>query len=164
MHLGAGWFRSFAMSGLVAVCVGCGSYATFLATNTPPRPMTPRTPESVELITAGPPQRPFVEVGTIDARQRSVYSLDSSQDVLIKVRQSAAEVGCDAVLVTGSNNDLVATSSSVGANVKVLQGFHAACLMYKDAPAAPPAAAAPPPAAPAAAAPPPAAPPAATAQ
>jgi hypothetical protein len=61
--------------------------------NTPPHAMSPRSPDSVEVFTAGPPARARVDVAVIHV---------NSMDPLGDMRQRAADLGCDGlVLVHG---------------------------------------------------------------
>lgn len=113
---------------------GCGTRAFFYPTNIPPRPMSPRTVESVQLLTTAA-QQPYVEVGRIEATQvSSNWSTGGSEAILATARQRGAEVGCDAVLVTGRHDRRGSTQVSSA----VLEGFDATCIVYKDPSVSPP--------------------------
>jgi hypothetical protein len=64
----------------------------FEATNASPRPLVARTSESVDVYTQSQPTRPFVEVGTWE-------DAGSYGGQLERIRDEAAVVGCDGVLV-----------------------------------------------------------------
>jgi uncharacterized lipoprotein YajG len=49
-----------------AVIASCGTTTSTVLTNTPPRPTTPPSPASVDVLTVAPDNRPFVEIAVID--------------------------------------------------------------------------------------------------
>jgi hypothetical protein len=59
--------------------------------------MVPRSAAAVELFTSGPPQRPHADIALLEAtpspRENDVPSL------LARMRETAAQMGCDAVVV-----------------------------------------------------------------
>lgn len=119
---------------------GCGTRVSFTPTNTPPRAMTPRSPDSVQIFTTQSPDRPYVEVGVIEAQQASAYSTADETEVVAKLRESAAKQGCDALIITGSADKVVGsgyTSNGSGtSSVTTLRGFRGTCILFKDATAA----------------------------
>ena len=74
--------------------------------NQTPRPLTSRSPESVEVFTTKLPTRPYVEVSLIQAER-----VDASRH-LAAMRKKAARIGCDAIVLNslGSNTTVSATS------------------------------------------------------
>jgi hypothetical protein len=86
---------------LLLVGTGCVTHQVKLTpTNSSPVTLRSRTPASVEVFTATPPPLPFVEVAVITSN----YG-DSATDS-DKIRVSAANYGCDAVVFRqlGSTN------------------------------------------------------------
>ena len=77
---------------------GCGADIAYTATNSPPHPLVARTPEQVEIHRIAPNDRAFVEVGTLDETGYWGGGTDRA-DALI--RQRAAEIGCDAIVIQG---------------------------------------------------------------
>lgn len=75
--------------------------ATFTKTNRPPRPMRARSVESVELLTTGVPTRAYTEVGMIRAEANG---RDGMSDAITAMREKAAAVGCDGVIVTSTGS------------------------------------------------------------
>jgi hypothetical protein len=152
---------TFVVLGAAAALAGCGTNIDYIPLNTPPHPMPPRSPESVELFTTSPPQRPYVEVGAIESQQQSM-STDNVEDIYAKMRIAAADRGCDGLVIVASNDSTQVSGSTTHGNGSVssrtLKGYRATCIVFTDAPPSAPATA---PAAPAAA-PPPVAPPAPT--
>jgi hypothetical protein len=104
--------------GLVATAgfcsVGCAP-GNMTPLNDPPHALTPRSPEQVEMFMTGRPTRPYAEVALIDGAHLP----------MARVRECAAQLGCDALYV-----DVAAK--------RFQQGI---CLVFTDvaAPAAPPA-------------------------
>jgi hypothetical protein len=154
--------RSLAAVALLAAAA-CGTTTQVVATNRSPRPLAPRSPGEVDVYTTSPPARPFVEVAIIQARQSSQYSADTMPEIINAMRQQAAQVGCDGVVIHGASNKVVPTGwGEHGTSSTSLDGYWGACIVYTvevfapEPVAAMPAPAAAPPAAPAAA--PPAAP------
>ncbi|MEO7093053.1 MAG: hypothetical protein ABI175_07380, partial [Polyangiales bacterium] len=64
------------------VLTACGTTAQFAATNPSPRPLAPRPAETVTVFSTGLPDQPFVEVGIIQARQSSEFSVDELPEIL----------------------------------------------------------------------------------
>jgi hypothetical protein len=144
----------------VFAAAGCGTSISTTAINAPPRPMAPRPPETVEVFTSGAPPRPHVDVAILEAEESSGLSVADTGDMIRSLREHAAAMGCDAVVVGGSSSrdpGVTDVESWLVENPKGRKGFFGTCIAYTAAPGA--AAAAP---APAAAAPAPA--PAAAAQ
>jgi hypothetical protein len=117
---------------------GCGYRTSFTPTNIPPHEMHARAPATVELLTASRPTRPFVEVGLLSSGHAGAYSLSTDEEVMLGLREKAAEVGCDAVLVEAETTNYVVSSYSTGANTasattEALKKFRAACILYTDA-------------------------------
>ncbi len=85
------------------------------------------------MYTASRPERPFVEVGLIEAQQNTIYG-DGAVTVLEKLRAHAAEQGCDAIIVTGSNDAVVGGGggNAAGSWIATLHGYRASCIMYRD--------------------------------
>jgi hypothetical protein len=86
------------------VCAGailsaaCGFDIQYTQTNAPPHAMAARPPESVEVAHIAPNDRRFVETGTIDETGYWGGGTEHADQLL---RQKAAEVGCDALVIQG---------------------------------------------------------------
>jgi hypothetical protein len=119
---------------LLAAVVGCGTTVQFTPTNPPPRPLTSRPAESVQVFTASRPDQPFVEVGLLEAQQSSALSLDQRPDVMQKMRVEAARMGCDGIILLGANDQVQGSiDPKYGGSVNTLQGYRATCIMFKQA-------------------------------
>ena len=120
----------------LVLVAACGTTLTAVPTNRPIRPMTPRDPMSVELITTGVPQRPFVEVAYLEAQQESEMSLDHAPDVMNKMRQRAAAMGCDALILGGGNDAVVGSTFRGSGGTNTLRGYRGTCIQWNDLPPA----------------------------
>src|SRR5579863_7942781 len=82
-----------------AGCIGMFPQDVVNPLNAPPHPMTARTPDSVEVFTAGPPTRPRVDV--------AVLVNNITTDPLGDLRRRAAALGCDGLVIDGSTNTCI---------------------------------------------------------
>lgn len=152
----AALFLLLASSGLATG--GCGHSVTYTALNAPPRPLAPRTPESVELYLTAQPTRPSVEVGYFEIEQQSLAS-GGTPAMIAKLRERAGRIGCDALVLTESTDRIqsysgqsygtVHTTSAGPGTVGMgtyqgatygtanhVRGQHAVCIVFRDAPEA----------------------------
>jgi hypothetical protein len=99
----------------MAFCAGCGVDISYSPSNTPPHPMVARAPETVEVYRLAPNDRPYVEAGVLD---ETGYWGGGTENADRLLRQKAAEIGCDALVIQG-----------------YVQGgarYRAICLAYKN--------------------------------
>jgi hypothetical protein len=93
------------------VCLaGCASEVAYMPNHPPPRKLFQRASERVELFTTSPPQRDYVEVGTLYATSPafggSAMSPWVTESRLIKkMRKEAGQYGCDALVLAGGGTD-----------------------------------------------------------
>lgn len=113
----------------LGVATGCGVVTVDeTPLNAPPAPMAPRDPSKVDVFTAGPPSKPYVEVAMLEARQDDMYSSD--QTTIAKLRDYAAHKGCDAIVVTGASERQ--EQNSLDKKQKAtLKSYRATCIVYK---------------------------------
>ena len=126
----------------------CGPTTQIVSTNPSPRLMHPRPLQEVQIFTSSRPAAPFVEVAIIRTRQSTSFSGDMPE-IIQTMREEAAKIGCDAVLINGASNEVIGGGNAVG----TLEGFVGTCIVYTSAPVAAPAPAPVPPPAPVAATP-----------
>jgi hypothetical protein len=110
---------------LFAACVvtPLAGDTTFTRTNRPTRPMRARALDSVEVFTSSTPSRGYTEVGLIRSTGGDV------ERAMTGMRQKAAAVGCDGVVVT---------STGTGQYNQII--YNGACFLYaEDTTWAPPA-------------------------
>jgi hypothetical protein len=106
---------------LALVVAGCGTTVTSTMINASPKPLVPRAPESVEVFTSGPPQRPYVDVAYLEAEQTTDMSIDGTGAFITKLRRHAAEMGCDGVVLGApTNRPVTATADVVYGVIQVL--------------------------------------------
>ncbi len=125
--------KTFDWSVAVLLALGagaCGTRIVYTPTNAPPHALQPKPPEQVEVYSASPPQRKYIEVGLIEARRESGWSVDDETAVQTKLRQDAAERGCDAIVITGSADAIVGDHNST----TTLRGYRATCIVWDGEP------------------------------
>jgi len=108
--------RTLVMVVSVLLCpAGCGVGISYTQTNAPPHPMVAHAPETVEIHGIAPNDRPFVDTGVLD---ETGYWGGGTENADRLLRQKAAEIGCDALVIQG-----------------YVQGgarYRAICLVYKN--------------------------------
>jgi hypothetical protein len=77
---------------------GCGVSISYTQTNAAPHPMVARAPETVEIHRIAPNDRTFVETGVLD---ETGYWGGGTENADRLLRQKAAEIGCDALVIQG---------------------------------------------------------------
>ena len=107
---------------------GCGTDVQYTALVRTPREAG-RSPESVKVFLSSPPKRPHRDVGILEAQQMSEFSWDDSRDMIRKMRETAAQVGCDAIFVKGigSNTDRFLGVTDSPSSTKTMT---ATCIRY----------------------------------
>ncbi len=126
---------------------GCGHSFSYSALNSPSRPLTPREPASVQVLFGSTPPSPFVEVGLFEIEQQTPLS-PGTTEMIAKLRERAAEIGCDAVLVTRETDRVISstgqyqgTATGIGPTYQVqgtttrstasVHGLRAVCIAYE---------------------------------
>jgi hypothetical protein len=87
------------MAAISVACllVGCADTVFYTPLNESPRPLAPRSPESVEVISVTPPSWPHKDLGILQVEQRNPsHTVD---ELLAELRAEAATRGCDAILI-----------------------------------------------------------------
>jgi hypothetical protein len=136
---------------LLAV-TGCGTSITSTTLNQSPKPLLPRSADSVEVFATTLPGRPYVDVAHLEAEQQSDMSLDGTGAFITKLRGRAAEMGCDGVVLgSETNRPTTATVDIVHDVVQILskepldqpegygtpsnlRGLTATCIVYVPEP------------------------------
>jgi hypothetical protein len=78
---------------------GCASSVTATPINHPPRPLVSRTPNSVLVLASEPPSEPHVDVALLQVDQYEAYNPQGMAEMIQRLREKAAEIGCDAVYI-----------------------------------------------------------------
>jgi len=134
---GLGWLVVLGVIG----GAGCGVEAAATLLNNPPHPFRPRPPETVGMFSSAPPTRPHVDVALIESDEESENSFASTAALLAKMRERAAELGCDALVIGHEYSNQDVLLSSLTGKSHQARGFSGTCIMYTDAGAPPPVAA-----------------------
>lgn len=133
---------------------GCGPTVQFVVTNRAPRALVPRDPATVAVFASQRPRRPYTEVGLLHAEGGG---FSQRADVIVALRDRAARIGCDAVVITGVGERVAGAAVYGSANFAMVSAqsvsqYDAVCIAYDPlaagAPTPPPAPPAAPPAVP----------------
>jgi hypothetical protein len=116
----------------LALVSACGTATRYMQTAPSPRPLTARSEASVTIFTDTAPTVPYVEVGLIQGRQSTQWSHADTFDIYNEMREDAARVGCDAIIVTGSASRQI---RDINGRRQVLEGYVASCVVYLPPPA-----------------------------
>jgi hypothetical protein len=95
---------------------GCGVSAQHSWLNSPPRPMVPRAPETIDVYASGPPSLPYIDMAIIEAGEYD-FGTSTLHDVVSALRTQAARLGCDAIRIGDATNRRSGTAT---------------CAMYKE--------------------------------
>jgi hypothetical protein len=94
--------RALPLPAAIAVwALACGTYVTATPINPAPRPLTPRSPESVEVFASGPPSEPFVDIALLEVTQHEGLNRQGLDFMIERLRKRGGELGCDAVFIKG---------------------------------------------------------------
>lgn len=121
------WVGLLALALGTAAC-GAGPQAGFVATNPPPRAMSPRPPAEVALLDEAPAY-PYVEVGLIEVLGPEGSSAADRDALGEELRRRGAERGCDAVGVLGEI-DWVYVVESAG-STSARHGVRGVCIVRR---------------------------------
>ena len=91
----------------------------WFALNPPPHAMTPRAPESVEVLASSGPYRSHVDVGWLETSF-------TDETALHRLRTEAGVRGCDAIFV-----DLTAAATGMHGNVDPVRFLRGTCVVYR---------------------------------
>jgi hypothetical protein len=80
---------------------GCGTFVDFTQINDPPHPLQPRSSASVEVFSSGPPSRPHVDVAIVEVEQTHSLNEQGTGLMIQRMREQAAAIGCDAIVLRG---------------------------------------------------------------
>lgn len=109
---------------LATLAAACAPTLHVTPLNPAPRPMSPRSPETVELFTSNRPAQPYVDVALLRAEQwERVPEDDEMAESVAALRERAAQMGCDAVIITGM-------TASEDDEYNVRHGMYATCAVY----------------------------------
>ena len=81
-----------------SLALGCGTDVSFEPAREA-RASAPHDPSRIDVYLHGPPARAVTVMGTLVAEQGSYVSVDDRRAVFRELRQRAAELGCDGIVV-----------------------------------------------------------------
>jgi hypothetical protein len=81
---------------------GCSTFVTATHINPSPRPLVPRDASSVQVIASTPPAEPHVDVALLQVEQQEGFNRQGTDYMVQRLREKAAELGCDAVYIKNS--------------------------------------------------------------
>lgn len=132
MTLISNLIHAFTFGFALLSATACGTTTQFTPTNPSPRAMQSKSPDQVHVYTSSMPERPFTEVGIIQSRQSSELSLDEMPEIIQEMRKEAAKIGCDGVILNGTNNKTVGHHDRHGGSTNTLEGYWGTCIMYQE--------------------------------
>ena len=80
---------------------GCGTFVDFTPLNDPPHALSPRSAGTVEVLSSGAPARPHVDVAIVEAEQTRSLNEQGTGLMIRRMRERAAALGCDAIVLGG---------------------------------------------------------------
>ena len=88
---------------LSSACLfGCSTWVTATMLNPAPRPLVPRDPASVQVLASDAPAEPHVDVALLEVEQQEGLNRQGTDYMIQRLREKAAELGCDAVFIKSS--------------------------------------------------------------
>jgi hypothetical protein len=129
---------------LLLCCLGCGSSVYTTPLNPAPRPLVPRLPESVAIFAGVPPTEPYVDFALLEVQRDADPNPPATALAIQRLREIAAQMGCDAVLVDAPSADLSEAPSATEPDLEGQldpepplepgsQVIHASCIVYTPA-------------------------------
>lgn len=88
--------------------------------------MHARPPASVEIFSSGPPARAHVDIAYLEAKRATSVSFDAMQELFAQLRDEAARMGCDGVVIGG-----LTSSADVNPNLS-RRAIMATCIVYTN--------------------------------
>jgi hypothetical protein len=126
-----GLVRMVALAAWVAS--GCGTSVTETYVNGPPGTAIPRSPRSVRIFTSGPPSRPHMDVALLEVEQTHGLNEQGTALMIDRLRERAAQMGCDAVVVGGiRERDGFPPGSGFYLLDPGATTLHATCIVFTD--------------------------------
>jgi hypothetical protein len=117
---------------LACSLAGCAPAVYYTPLVAPPHPLAPRPVEKVDVYLVTPPARPHVDVGIVQVVLWGEVDGQNVVDTLLGlIKEKAAEVGCDAVLVTSIDRQGRPAPHSAAPDGPSIQG---SCVAYKESP------------------------------
>jgi hypothetical protein len=118
-----------------SLLVGCGTFVDFTPINDPPHALSPRTPGSVEVFSSGAPSRRHVDIAVVEVEQTHSLNEQGTGLMIRRLREQAAAMGCDAIVLGGATEH---QGAQPGSGWDLLDPGstkrQATCVVYDDEP------------------------------
>lgn len=115
--------KRFAVIALLALSACANVQVTPL--NAPPAALQPKSADQVEVFLTKKPASAYTEVYMIRS------DAGDSKQALRAMRKEAGALGCDAIIITGNADRVVAAPDASGnATISMREGFLGSCVVY----------------------------------
>lgn len=98
----------------------------------PPRALSPRSGDSVEVFSSGPPSRAHVDLALIEATQQSSSSDGGTAELVAQMRSKAGELGCDALVISDAVSRADSLNNLLTGQNTDRKGLVGTCVVYSD--------------------------------
>jgi hypothetical protein len=114
---------------------GCGTYVDYTPLDQPRGGYSARPPRTVEVYASGPPARRHTDIAIIEAEQTHSLNEQSTGLMIRRMREQAAAIGCDAIVLGGATDH---AGAPPGSSLYFLDPGstkrQATCIVYEDPP------------------------------
>jgi hypothetical protein len=116
--------------GCAVVGAGCGIQTSATMLRSPPRALTARSADSIELFTSGSPQRPHVDLALIEAEQESSGTEGGTAALVTAMREKAGALGCDALVISNALSRTDTLANALTGYNHDRQALFGTCIVY----------------------------------
>ena len=114
---------------------GCGTYVNYTPLDHPMEGYSARPSRTVEIYASGPPARPHTDIAIIEAEQTHSFNEQSTQLMIRSMREQAAKIGCDAIVLGGvTDHDGARPGTALDFLDPGSTKRQATCIVYEDPP------------------------------
>jgi hypothetical protein len=118
---------------LALLACGCGTLVSYTPVADIGDDAEPKAGSEVDVYMSGPPDRPYRDVGLLEAEQESDLSLDDTPEMLRKLRARAGVLGCDAIYLKGVGSKAEPRAVIDFHNTDSVKTLAATCIRYTRA-------------------------------
>jgi hypothetical protein len=120
---------------IAAAVAGCGTYVDYTPLDHSMEAHGARPPRTVEVYASGPPARPHTDIAIIEAEQTHSLNEQGTGLMIRRMREQAAALGCDAIVLGGATDH---AGARPGSSLYLLDPGstkrQATCIVYEDPP------------------------------
>lgn len=110
--------------------LGCGTFVYATPLEAPPRQLVPRPVESVQVLIGVLPSLAHVNVAILEVKQDDGFNRQGRSYIVARLREKAAELGCDAIFVRGATESAGVMAVNTGVLDPDAQKLVARCIVY----------------------------------